>query len=195
MSTLPRWPWLVSPPSPGGNAHERSVVVHADGYAIIRLAPAQSNPPLVFLPADKRVFRRMKNINAAAFAGEIFEIFFHRLRPRRAVIDVVAILDDDIVIRKSRMPRSPCHVIGFARRGADGDLEQTARREDAANERRCLLPVVVAVSIHDEHADFVVAGASEMSAAGKQNCHKAQPKATVHNADVPAQSIRPPDGG
>ena len=33
------------------------------------------------------------------------------------------------------------------------------------------------------------------SAAGKQDCRKAWPKATVHNTDVPAQSIRLPDGG
>src|SRR3954469_18206385 len=71
------------------------------------LAPAQPDHLVVGRPVGERVVAAVPDVDAAAAADERLERLAHGLRPGRTAAEVVAGLDDDVVVREYRPPAVP----------------------------------------------------------------------------------------
>ena len=93
----------------------------------------------------------MPHIHPTAAAHERLEGLLHCAGPSRSAAEVVAGLDDDVVVGEGRAPPVPTRRARGGWCGGDAHREETRGLEDAPDERGCQAPVVVAVAVNDEH--------------------------------------------
>ena len=136
----------------GGDADDAAIVTDREGHAEVLFPPAEADHLVVGGPVGKGVVAAMPDIDAATAAHERLEVLPHRARPGRASPEVVAGLNDDVVVGEPRPPHVPARRVLRGRRRRDVHPEEPDRLEDAPDERGGEPPVVVAVAVHDEHA-------------------------------------------
>src|SRR4051794_38573009 len=139
----------------------------------------------------------MKDIHATAVADEVRELHLHSIRPirfwfhpRQKAIhcSLVAGLDYDVVLGKPWPPRCPRCGVGINRRGADRNFQATGCRQDAAQQNRSLLPVVIAESINNKHANLVFSGIGrDAPDTGEQHSELAKDSADLHASMISAR--------
>src|SRR5512138_3372190 len=95
----------------------------------------------------------MPDVEPAALLHEALEPRTHRLRPCRTAIDVVAVLDDDVVVLEAGIPLIPTRRRGSRRRGRYVNGEVAGTIQDRADVVCREAPIVIAEAIDDEHAD------------------------------------------
>jgi len=151
----------------GGNANDLAFWRDARGRAKVGIAPTKTDHVFVFFPADKGVFSRVEDVDAAPFADKAGEVFFDLVGPIGFGFDAgerpvhcafIAVLNHHIVIDEPRPPGGPGRRRRVERRGADGDIEASRSLEDGAQKGGGLLPVVVAESVDDEDANLALGG-------------------------------------
>ncbi len=178
----------------GGDADGAAIGTDGEGPAEVLLPPAEADHLVVGGPVGEGVVAGMPDIDAAAVAHERLEVLLHRARPGRAAAEVVAGLDDDVVVGELRPPRVPTRRVRRLWRGRDVHLEHPGRLEDAADERRGEPPVVVAVAVHDQHADGRLDGEGARGRRRQQHAQdQAKRKPGRHGSG--AHSTTPPTQG
>ena len=134
------------------DACDAPVVAHGQGPAKIFFAPAQAEHLVVRGPVGERVVASVPDVDAAAVADERLEVLLDPTWPGRASAQIVVGLDDDVVVRKPRPPGSPLRRLFGRRRRRHRNGELTGGLEDASDQGRRQLPVVVAEPVDDEYA-------------------------------------------
>src|SRR5437763_753581 len=132
----------------------------------------------------------MEDIHATAVADEVREIHLHSIRPIRFRLQtcqkpihcsLVAGLDYNVVVGKPWPPRCPRRGVGINRRGADRNFEATGCLQDAPQQNRSLLPIVVAESVNNKHANLVFSGIGrDDQYTGEQDSELAEESEALH---------------
>src|SRR5690606_37942023 len=91
----------------GGNAHDLAIGTDRERPAEIFFPPAEADHLVISGPAGEGVVARVPHIDPAAIAHEGFKVLLHRARPARTAAEVVAGLDDHVVIGELRTPVIP----------------------------------------------------------------------------------------
>ena len=137
----------------GGNAQQPFAAINSDCVALLLIPPTESDHLVVDGPIRKCIIAGVENQNAAAVPDIVFKSNLDFTRPGRAAADVVAGLNNHVVVAKVRTPLFPCRRRGGGWSRRNRNSEQPRSFQDAAQQCRCLMPIVVAEAIQDENSD------------------------------------------
>ena len=101
----------------GRDADDLAVAVDRERPTKILFPPTEPDHLVVSGPGAESIVAGMPDVHAAAVAHERLEILLHRPRPGRTAPEVVAGLNDDIVVRKFRPPGIPAGGVFGGRSG------------------------------------------------------------------------------
>src|SRR3984893_6931824 len=133
----------------GGNAQQPFSPINSDCVALLLIPPTEADYLVVDGPVRKGIIAGVENQNSAAVPDIVFKSNLDWTRPGGAASDVVAGLNDRVVVAKVRTPLFPSRrrCGGWSRRNRN--CEETRSFQDAAQQCRGLMPIVIAEAIED----------------------------------------------